>query len=88
MSQTDFERDVRNGIIISVIAFIGWLVAVLVYTFTWSSNYTFFQNIIIAFVSFLIVGALVGLMWMSGAKKYGDMMEGFFKEEPKGDAES
>ena len=88
MKELNFKRDVRNGITISILAFIGWLVFLIVHTFLWSSNYTFFQNIIIAFISFLIVGALVALMWMTGAKKYGNAMKDVFKEEPKSHIES
>jgi len=60
----------RGRIAVSILAGIGWLVFILVFTIYWSTDFSTFQNLVISVVSFLIVGALIGLMWvLSGYKK-------------------
>jgi hypothetical protein len=77
ISAKRFEKDVRNGMIISTFAGISWLSFIIIHTFLWSVSFTFFQNTIIGIFSFLAVSILVMSMWMSGASKYGDKMSTF-----------
>jgi len=65
------DHDFPIGrIAVSILAGIGWLVFILVFTIYWSTDFSTFQNLVISVVSFLIVGALIGLMWvLSGYKK-------------------
>jgi hypothetical protein len=51
-------------IVVSIIAFIAWLVFILAYALAWSNNYSLFQNIIVTVASLLIVGLVVGLGWI------------------------
>lgn len=51
-------------IVVSILAAIGWLIFILLYSLFWSIDFTFFQNVITTIVSFLIVALLVGLMWV------------------------
>lgn len=53
--------------LVSIFAGIAWLIFILLFTFFWSTDFTFFQNAIITVVSFLILGAIIGLVW----KKWG-----------------
>ena len=60
----------KGRIAVSITAGIVWLVFILAFTIFWSTDFTTFQNLVITVVSFLIVGALIGLMWvLSGYKK-------------------
>jgi hypothetical protein len=59
----------RNRIALSIIAGIGWLIFILLFTLFWSTDFSTFQSLMIILISFLIVGALIGLMWIiSGIK--------------------
>ncbi len=51
-------------IVVSILAAVGWLIFILFYSLFWSTEFTFFQNIITTIVSFLIVALLIGLMWV------------------------
>ncbi|MDH5782119.1 MAG: hypothetical protein OEZ35_00425 [Candidatus Bathyarchaeota archaeon] len=51
-------------IVISILGGIIWLIFILVHSLFWSNNFTLFQNGIIGLVSFLVVGALIGLLWV------------------------
>jgi len=51
-------------IAISIVVGIGWIVFFLWHTVFWSTDYTLFQNIVIAAGTLLVAGALVGLTWM------------------------
>jgi hypothetical protein len=51
--------------IISILVVIGWLVFFVYYTFIWSTPFTFFQNLVITFISLLIAGGIAGLSWVT-----------------------
>jgi hypothetical protein len=51
-------------IILSFLAVAVWLVFILLYALYWSTGFSWFQNIIVTIVSLLIMGLLVGLMWV------------------------
>lgn len=61
-------------IVVSIVAFIAWLVFIMFYALAWSNSYTLFQNIIVTVASLLIVGLVVGLGWvlwgMSQARRF------------------
>jgi len=60
----------KGRIAVSIIAGIGWLIFALIYTLLWWNNFDLIQSIIILIITFLIVGALIGVMWvLSGSKK-------------------
>ncbi len=51
-------------ITITIIIGIGWVIFILVHTAFWSGDFSLFQNIVIALVSFLLAGGLVAIMWV------------------------
>jgi ABC-type transporter Mla maintaining outer membrane lipid asymmetry permease subunit MlaE len=51
-------------IVVSILAGIAWAIFILIHTLFWSDMFNTFQNIVITIVSFIVVGALVGLMWV------------------------
>jgi len=76
----NLERDIRRGMAISTLALVGWITALVIHTFLWSTSFTFFQNTMIGIVSFLIVGVSIISMWIIGGSKYRNQFESFFKE--------
>ncbi len=51
-------------IVVSILAGIGWAIFILLYTIFWSGEFTLFQSIVIGLVSLVVVGGLIGLMWV------------------------
>ncbi len=51
-------------IILSFLAVAVWLVFILLYALYWSTGFSWFQNIIVTVVSLLLMGLLVGMMWV------------------------
>jgi len=50
---------------------IAWAVFILIYALFWSNNFNIFQNIIVTLVSLMIVGLLIGLMWVIWGSRAG-----------------
>jgi hypothetical protein len=65
-------RQVRNQshrgplvpIAASILSVVAWLVFILLYALFWSKGFSLFQNIIVTIASLLIVGLLIGLLWV------------------------
>jgi len=58
--------------IASMLGIVAWLVFILLYALFWSKSYDLFQNIVVTFVSLVIVGILIGVMWMAwGFRQFG-----------------
>ncbi len=51
-------------IVVSIVGVIGWLVFILLYALIWSKGYSLFQNLIVTVASLLIVGLVIGLVWV------------------------
>lgn len=66
------ERNPLIPTVISISAVIIWAVFILLHTVFWSDDFTLFQNIVIGLVSLLIVGGLIGLMWVVWAFRTGE----------------
>jgi len=49
--------------IASMVAFLGWLVFILMFALFWSNSYHLFQDIVILIASLGIVAVVIGLMW-------------------------
>jgi len=58
-------------IVISIIVGICWAIVMLLYVLFWSSAFDFFQNIVIILLSLVVVGGLLGLMWVVWAFRSG-----------------
>jgi hypothetical protein len=48
----------------SVLLGIGWVLFILWHTAFWSGDFSFFQNIVIALVSFLVAAGLIAVSWI------------------------
>ncbi len=53
-----------GAIIGSILAVIAWLVFILLYALYWSKGFDLFQNLVVAVVSLLVTGLLIGVMWL------------------------
>ena len=58
-------------VVASILAMIAWAVFILIYALFWSSSFNLFQNIIVTLVSLMIVGLLIGLMWVVWGSRAG-----------------
>ena len=54
-----------GAIIGTVATFVAWLIFVLLYALDWSKGYNLFQDLIVTFVSFLVAGLVIGMIWLS-----------------------
>ena len=52
-------------IVATLVAGICWAFFVLLYVVFWSKNFDLFQNIVIFFLSLVVAGCAMGLMWVS-----------------------
>ena len=69
VSMSDRNPAILIPVVISILAFIGWCVFILWYTLFLSSGFTLFQNIVVGLISLIIVGGLIGLMWVIWASE-------------------
>jgi hypothetical protein len=51
-------------IVLSFLAVVVWLVFILLFALYWSTGFNLFQDVIVTIVSLLVMGLLVGLMWV------------------------
>jgi hypothetical protein len=60
----EWERHKPLGTIVGTfVAIIAWLVFILLYALYWSKSFDLFQNVVVALVSLVIMGLVIGLMW-------------------------
>jgi len=50
--------------VISILAGVGWFIFISLFTLFWSTNFTFFQNIIIDVISVIILGVVTSVAWI------------------------
>jgi hypothetical protein len=60
----DWSVPARGPIVGSILAIAAWLVFILAFALYWSRSFTFFQDAVVAIVSFLVTGLLIGALWM------------------------
>ena len=71
-STRDREATPLGPIIGSMLAVVAWLIFILVYALFWSKGFDLFQNIIVTIFSLMIMGILIGVMWMIwGYRRFG-----------------
>ena len=58
------EKPPFSMIMASILAAIIWAVLMLVYIVFWSSNFDWLQNLAIILLSLVVIGGIVGLMWV------------------------
>jgi predicted membrane channel-forming protein YqfA (hemolysin III family) len=58
-------------IALTILIGIGWLIFLLLYTLFWSTDFTFFQNIVVTVISFIVAGGFIGLVWIVWGSRWG-----------------
>ncbi|HEX9262254.1 MAG TPA: hypothetical protein VF893_06965 [Candidatus Bathyarchaeia archaeon] len=61
---TEKEETPFVPIVISIIAGIVWAAFMLLHILFWSSSYDWLQNLAIIVLSLVIMGGIIGLMWV------------------------
>ncbi len=61
---TEREKSPFIPIVLSILAGIFWAAFMLVYVVFWSSSYDWLQNLAIIILSLVVMGGIVGLMWV------------------------
>jgi len=58
-------------IVVTIVAMICWAIFMLLYALFWSTGFNLFQNIVVVLLSLVVVGGVLGLMWVSWAFRRG-----------------
>ncbi len=66
----DAPKGLRWRMTVSLIVPIAWLCVTLLYVGFWASGFTLFQSIILILVSALVMGGVMGSIWMAWGPKY------------------
>jgi hypothetical protein len=61
---TEREAGPFIPIVVSIVATILWAAFMLLYILFWSSNFDWLQNLAVIVLSLVIIGCIVGLMWV------------------------
>lgn len=69
---TKYEGPI-GPVIGSILGIIAWLVFILIYALSLSSEFSLFQNIIVTMVTFAITGLAIGLVWLVWYHPSGEM---------------
>ena len=64
MKMTGKEETPFVPIVISIIAGVVWAAFMLLHILFWSSTYYWLQNLAIIVLSLVIMGGIIGLMWV------------------------
>ncbi len=59
---------------LSIIAFFGWLIFIVLWLFFYASSFTIYQNLAVILVSILVFFAVMGSSWAFWGMKYGPEM--------------
>jgi hypothetical protein len=51
-------------VVVSILGIIAWALFILLFALYWSSRFNLFQDVIVTIVSLIIIGLLIGLMWI------------------------
>jgi MFS family permease len=79
--RSDMEKELWKSnefklrIIFSIIMGFGFLIFLILWFFFKADNYTFYQNIAIFIVAFIIVGGIFGTVWVPWGMKQGKKLE-------------
>ncbi len=58
-------------IVVTIVAGICWAIFMLLHILFWSSDFDLFQNIVIILLSLVLVGGVIGLMWVVWVFRHG-----------------
>ena len=70
------KKGIKRVLAVSILTGIGAIVFVTVYAFLWSSNYTFYQNLVVTFDA-LVVALVIGLALIYKVSGIGEIMKKF-----------
>ncbi len=57
--------------VVTIVLVICWAIFMLLHVLFWSSDFDLFQNIVIILLSLVLVGGVIGLMWVVWAFRRG-----------------
>jgi hypothetical protein len=60
---------------LSILAFFGWIIFLIIWLFFYAGNFSVYQNIAILIVSLLVFIAINGAAWASWGVRYGRKIE-------------
>ncbi len=63
-------RGLRWRLTVSILVPITWLCVTLLYVGFWASGFSIFQSVIVIIVSTLIMGGVMGAVWMAWGPRY------------------
>ena len=58
-------------IVVTIVTMICWAIFMMLYALFWSTGFNLFQNIVVVLLSLVVVGGVLGLMWVSWAFRRG-----------------
>ncbi len=59
-----YEKTPFIPIVITLVAGICWALLMLMFVLFWAKDFDWLQNVAIAFLSLVVLGCVVGLMWV------------------------
>jgi hypothetical protein len=72
----DVMKGIKHSLIVIVLITVGWIMFISIYSFLWSTSFTFYQNIVITFDS-LLLATIIGLAVIYKISGLGEMMKNF-----------
>ncbi len=63
-------KGLRWRLIFSIFVPIGWLSLTLLYVGFWAGGFTLFQSVILILVSLLLLGGVMGAVWVAWGPRY------------------
>lgn len=60
-----------SRVAVSIVIGVGWLLFLVIFLFFYAGGYNIYQNLAIILASILVVGAILGVMWVHWGVKYG-----------------
>jgi hypothetical protein len=83
----DVMKGLKRSMMVVFLVIVAWIVFISIHSFSWSTSFTFYQNLVITFDSLLVAGAIgLGIVYkISGLdemmKKFKGMADKFTKDE-------
>jgi len=72
----DLMKRLKRSIIVLLLVLIGYIVSISLYSFLWSTSFTFYQNLVITFDA-LLIAMIIGLVLIYKISGLGEMIKKF-----------
>jgi hypothetical protein len=72
----DVMKRLKRSIIVLLLVLIGYIVFISLHSFVWSTNFTFYQNLVITFDA-LLIAMVIGLVLIYKISGLGEMIKKF-----------